>query len=188
VFGDINAWWRGNAERGITSIMLGYSLGKAQRIIKYLDRGVGDVVCYSTISETNRVLEVAGFDFGAWVDGAKGLDAADYRIGGLSQAMLVCPPAAIKSPWMLGLERFAVANCSGWMAVKKSREWGAMDQGFVLSDHADWPQLLGAVLATGAENVYVTHGFSEAFSRHLRVGYGLNAGVAEVMMRGDEGR
>jgi putative mRNA 3-end processing factor len=89
---------------------------------------------------------------------------------------------------MLGLERFAVANCSGWMAVKKSREWGAMDQGFVLSDHADWPQLLGAVLATGAENVYVTHGFSEAFSRHLRVGYGLNAGVAEVMMRGDEMR
>ncbi|MFM2255212.1 MAG: hypothetical protein RLZZ47_701 [Bacteroidota bacterium] len=67
-------WWRGNAERGITSIMLGYSLGKAQRIIKYLDRGVGDVVCYSTISETNRVLEAAGFDFGAWVDGSKGLD------------------------------------------------------------------------------------------------------------------
>lgn len=187
IFGDINTWWRGNAERGITSIMLGYSLGKAQRIMKYLDRGVGDVVCYSTISETNGVLAAAGFDFGTWVDGSRGLDSVVYRNGGLSEAMLVCPPAAIKSPWMRGLERFSVANCSGWMAVKKSRDWGGVDQGFVLSDHADWPQLLGAVLATGAENVYVTHGFSDAFSRHLRSGYGLNAGVAEVMMREGQG-
>ena len=180
VFADINDWWQQNAECGTTSIILGYSVGKAQRIIKYLDRGVGDVVCYSTISETNRVLEAVGFDFGEWVDGAKGLDAADYRNGGLSQAMLVCPSAAIKSPWMMGLERFAVANCSGWMAMQKSQHWGAVDKGFVMSDHADWSQLLEAVVSSNAENVYVTHGFSEIFARYLRENLFIHAEVVKV--------
>ena len=160
--------------------MLLEPLGKAQRIMKYLDRGVGDVVCYSTISETNAVLAAAGFDFGTWVDGSRGLDSALYRNGGLSEAMLVCPPAAIKSPWIRGLERFAVANCSGWMAVKKSRDWGGVDHGFVLSDHADWSQLVEAVSASCAEHVYVTHGFTEVFSRFLTENLAIHAEVVKV--------
>ena len=41
------------------------------------------------------------------------------------------------------------------------------DAGFALSDHADWPGLLKAVRGTGAEKVYVTHGFQAAFARYL---------------------
>ena len=33
-----------------------------------------------------------------------------------------------------------------------------VDQGFALSDHADWPGLLRAIDATGARRVFVTHG------------------------------
>ena len=43
-----------------------------------------------------------------------------------------------------------------------------MDAGFALSDHADWPGLIRSVRATGAEKVYVTHGFQAAFSRYLQ--------------------
>ena len=41
------------------------------------------------------------------------------------------------------------------------------DAGFALSDHADWNGLIQAIKATGAEKVFVTHGFQAAFSRYL---------------------
>jgi putative mRNA 3-end processing factor len=41
------------------------------------------------------------------------------------------------------------------------------DAGFALSDHADWRGLLGAIEATGAEKVYVTHGFQATLARYL---------------------
>ena len=41
------------------------------------------------------------------------------------------------------------------------------DAGFAMSDHADWNGLLGAIEATGAEKVFVTHGFQAALSRYL---------------------
>ncbi|MFZ9572089.1 MAG: hypothetical protein ACO3AR_07285, partial [Bacteroidia bacterium] len=77
---------------------------------------------------------------------------------------------------------YSLANCSGWMAVSKSGDWGGIDKGFVLSDHADWPQLIEAVEGTGAENIYVTHGFSEILARYLREARGLNAVVVEQSM------
>jgi putative mRNA 3-end processing factor len=74
----------------------------------------------------------------------------------------------------------AVAHCSGWMAVRKSRNWGGVDQGFVLSDHADWSQLLEAVTASRAEHVYVTHGFTDVFARYLGENVRINAEVVTV--------
>jgi putative mRNA 3-end processing factor len=65
------------------------------------------------------------------------------------------------------------------MAVSKMGQWGGVDRGFVMSDHADWPQLLEAVQASGAEHVHVTHGFSEVLARYLRESMGLDADVVE---------
>ena len=48
---------------------------------------------------------------------------------------------------------------SGWMMVRGARRQRAVDRGFVLCDHADWPELNEAIRATEAETVYVTHGF-----------------------------
>jgi putative mRNA 3-end processing factor len=66
------------------------------------------------------------------------------------------------------------------MAVRKSRNWGGVDQGFVLSDHADWSQLLEAVSASRAEHVYVTHGFTDVFARYLRENVTNHAEVVKV--------
>ena len=68
------------------------------------------------------------------------------------------------------------------MAVSKSGDWGGVDRGFVLSDHADWPQLLEAVKASGAEHVHVTHGFSAVLAQYLRESLGLDADVVEQDM------
>ena len=182
VFDDINAWWRGNSALGKPSVLLGYSLGKAQRILKYLDRSVGPVICHGAIVASNTVLENIGFDFGTWEDGSRGL--ANLRDLGvkMDNCLVVCPPNALRSAWISPLGNYSLANCSGWMAVSKSGDWGGIDKGFVLSDHADWPQLIEAVEGTGAENIYVTHGFSEILARYLREARGLNAVVVEQGM------
>jgi len=178
VFHDMNTWWQRNAENGLTSIILGYSLGKAQRIMKYLDRGIGDVICHSAIADANMALERSGFTFGSWTEAGKAV--IEFSAESLSRSLLICPPNALNGPLMQQIGKHSLANCSGWMAVRKSRHWGGVDQGFVLSDHADWPQLIDAVSASCAEHVYVTHGFTDVFSRFLSENFALKAEVVKV--------
>ncbi|NJO87199.1 MAG: hypothetical protein HC821_04170 [Lewinella sp.] len=54
------------------------------------------------------------------------------------------------------------------MSLRGTRRRRGADRGFALSDHADWPGLLAAIEATGAENIYVTHGYTAVFSEYLR--------------------
>jgi putative mRNA 3-end processing factor len=61
----------------------------------------------------------------------------------------------------------SVAVASGWMTVRGVRRRRGVEQGFVVSDHADFPGLLSAIEASGATRVLVTHGFSDVLSRYL---------------------
>jgi putative mRNA 3-end processing factor len=82
-------------------------------------------------------------------------------------AIVVAPPFADRSPWARRFGDAATAFASGWMRVRGARRRMAVDRGFTLSDHADWPGLLAAVEATGAERVWVTHGFASVVARWL---------------------
>ena len=53
------------------------------------------------------------------------------------------------------------------MQVRGNARRRNVDGGFALRDHADWYSLLTTVKETGAERVFVTHGFQAAFSRYL---------------------
>ena len=54
------------------------------------------------------------------------------------------------------------------MTIRGTRRRKAVDRGFVLSDHVDWPGLLGSIEATGASRVLVTHGYTAVVVRYLR--------------------
>ena len=54
------------------------------------------------------------------------------------------------------------------MQVRGNRRRRGLDRGFALSDHADWPGLIAAIEATGAERILVTHGYTETLTRYLR--------------------
>ena len=56
---------------------------------------------------------------------------------------------------------------SGWMRIRGTRRRRALDRGFVLSDHADWPSLLDAIAQTEAESIWVTHGYRAPLARWL---------------------
>jgi putative mRNA 3-end processing factor len=55
-----------------------------------------------------------------------------------------------------------------------------------LSDHADWPGLLSAISATGAQRVYVTHGYTGPLVRWLCEG-GIDAQSLSTRFTGEQG-
>ena len=76
------------------------------------------------------------------------------------------------------------AFASGWMLVRGTRRRRGVDRGFVMSDHADWPGLMSAIKATGAEHIRVTHGSVPVLVRWLTE-QGLDAQAFETEY-GDE--
>jgi putative mRNA 3-end processing factor len=76
----------------------------------------------------------------------------------LRRCLVIAPPSAQRSPWLRRFGEFSDAFASGWMQVRGTRRRRAVDRGFVLSDHADWPGLNAAIDATGAHRIIVTHG------------------------------
>jgi putative mRNA 3-end processing factor len=81
----------------------------------------------------------------------------------------------------------ATAFVSGWMHLRRLRRQRRVDRGFVLSDHVDWPGLAGAIAATGARRVAVTHGYTEPVVRWLREERGLEAWTLPTRFAGEAG-
>ena len=73
---------------------------------------------------------------------------------------------------------------SGWMRIRGTRRRRSVDRGFVLSDHVDWPSLLHAIEATGAEKIYLTHGYTAVVAHWLQ-SQGKNASVIETRYTGE---
>jgi putative mRNA 3-end processing factor len=178
---DINAWWRQNRDQGKNSILLGYALGKAQRILAHLDSSIGTIYTHGAIDNVNNLYE----RYVGKLQATKRIDATVNRKE-IKGAMIIAPPSAADSPWMRSLEPYKLGICSGWMQLRGTRRRRNADRGFPLSDHADWDQLNTAVKESYAERVYVTHGYKAIYSRWLHSQYGLDASEVETQYTGEE--
>jgi putative mRNA 3-end processing factor len=171
VFDAIDAWWRANAEAGRTSLLMGYAFGKAQRLIANVDAGIGPIVVHGAVLPLNRAYRDGGIALPPTLHLSQ---VADKRL--LQRALVVAPPYVQRSPWARRFGDASTAFASGWMQLRGARRRRAVDRGFVLSDHADWPGLQRAIAATGAQRVIVTHGYEAVMVRWL-AGQGLQAGA-----------
>ena len=160
---SIKKWWRRNKLKGNVCVIGAYSLGKAQRLLKLLHSHDERVLVHSSIQQINHVLRLAGYDIPETETYKQSMKRDE-----LEGAMIIVPPASLGAESFTKLEPFENAFASGWMAVRGSRRWQSFDAGFGMSDHADWNDLNEAVLMSGAEKVFVTHGFTEVFARWLR--------------------
>ena len=174
VFKDINQWCSDNRDEGVVSVLFGYSLGKAQRILTGLDPSIGKIFTHGAVENTNEVLRKNGMPLPETTLITPELSKADFQGG-----IVVAPPGAGGSNWMRRFGPHRTASASGWMAMRGTRRRRNVDKGFVLSDHADWTGLLEAIEATGAENIFVTHGYTSIFTRYLRE-QGYNAHVVST--------
>jgi len=170
IFNDISEWWKRNKEKGKVSVLCGYSLGKAQRILYNVDKSIGNIFGHGAITEVNKLMINAGLNLPPIEKVNSEMSKKEFE-----GALILAPPSAIGSPWLKKFEPYSIGNASGWMNVRGAKRWQSLDIGFALSDHADWNELNRAVTETGAEKIFVTHGFTSVFVKWLREkGYDAN--------------
>jgi putative mRNA 3-end processing factor len=163
VFSDIRAWWRANREAGHASIIFGYALGKAQRVLAaFVDGGEGPIYTHGAVERLNRDYRDSGVALPSTTYASAVPRGHDW--GG---SLIVAPPSAMGSAWLRRFGASSTAFASGWMQIRGARRRRSVDRGFALSDHVDWPSLLATISATGAERVLVTHGYREPVVRWL---------------------
>lgn len=180
VFNEMEEWCKNNRNNGQLSILYGYSLGKAQRILQGLPESVGPIFTHSTIEAVLKVMRNQGVSLKNTIPVNEHLTRADLLSG-----VIIAPPAVQNSNWLKKFEPIRNGVVSGWMALRGARRRRNADKGFVLSDHADWEGLNEAISLTGAENVFVTHGYTDILSKWL-IDKGLNAHPLETNFEGDE--
>jgi putative mRNA 3-end processing factor len=135
-----------------------YSLGKAQRVI--------------------ALIRAAGYDAPIYLHGAmetlthyyvsRGIDLGELRAvrdagkAELAGTIALCPPSALQDRWTRRFPDPVSAFASGWMRVRARARQRGVELPLVISDHADWDGLCATVAATGASQIWVTHGAEEA--------------------------
>lgn len=162
IFEQMRYWIGKNQQQDRASMLIAYSLGKAQRILQAIAPITDKIYVHGAIWNTHQVLLNNGIQLPVVQRITNETNKAD-----LKGAVIIAPPGAEDSPWTKRLPSFRTATCSGWMQVRGQARRSSSDMGFALSDHADWNGLLSAVRATGASKVFVTHGFQSVFSRYL---------------------
>ncbi|MDO9639787.1 MAG: ligase-associated DNA damage response exonuclease [Pseudotabrizicola sp.] len=179
IAGQLAAWWQTNAAEGRVSILAAYGLGKAQRLMTLLP-DAGPILTHGAVEETTRILRDQGYALPQTIRVTPGIDAKSHP-----GALVIAPPSALGTAWARRFGPTAEAFASGWMALRGIRRRRGLGTGFVISDHADWPGLNTAIRATGAERVFVTHGYTTPFRRWLEE-QGYDAGIVQTEFGGDE--
>ena len=172
IFDKMKTWVNENHSSGFASIILAYSLGKAQRILKPLQETDIKIFAHGAVYNVHETLINSGWDLPKI--NRINLDTKKEELKG---SIILAPPSADGSTWMKKFHPYKKGICSGWMQVRGNVRRKNADAGFILSDHADWQGLISSIKYSGAEKVFVTHGFQSVLSRYLNEN---NISAAEV--------
>lgn len=160
---QIHRWWQRNRERGVSSLLFAYALGKAQRVLAELTAFTDQpVYLHGAVASLTDAYRKAG------VAMLPTLPATIAKSREYAGALVLAPPSAAGSTWIRRFGEHSSGFCSGWMRVRGDRRRRGYDRGFVLSDHADWPSLLRTFRETGARRILLTHGHTDTMVRYLQ--------------------
>jgi putative mRNA 3-end processing factor len=191
VMEELLSWWDRNREEGRASVVFCYALGKAQRLLAEIGaRRDATVYVHGAIEPLTECYREAGVAMAKTVKVAdvvtttgKGRNRQRLSFAG---ELILAPTSAYGSTWMRRFGEASTAFASGWMRVRGVRRWRGFDRGFVVSDHADWDELVQTVRETGAKRVLLTHGYSDALVRYLRE-LGVEAEALKTEFEGEGG-
>jgi len=158
-----------------------YSLGKAQRLIALIRKGGYDkpIYLHGAMESITRFYERRGIVLGEM------RAVRDAKKAELAGAIALCPPSALQEVWSRRFPDPVSSFASGWMRVRARARQRGVELPLVISDHADWDGLTATILATGASEVWVTHGQEDALV-HWCVTQGLKARPLDIVGYGDE--
>jgi putative mRNA 3-end processing factor len=157
-----------NPER--THLVGVYGLGKCQRLIKLCRQAGydGPVYLHGALVELTKLYQRLGVDLGeiGHIDPAA-RSTKSSKSEGYAGALVLCPPSAVDDRWSRRFNDPVTSFASGWMRIRGRIRQAGVQLPLVISDHADWPELLDTIVATGAEEVWVTHGREDALVYQL---------------------
>jgi putative mRNA 3-end processing factor len=169
-------WIIDNASNKLNSVLMGYSLGKSQRLLHAIKDLSMPVYVHQSVADATAALAFT---------------MVDYKVLGTAlpntetPCIIIVPPNANSAELLQPFAPYRSAVCSGWMLLRKQQQQhGNADAGFAISDHCDWKGLLQAVSATKAEHIFVTHGFSDVLARYVSEEMQLNGQVLETLWEG----
>jgi putative mRNA 3-end processing factor len=177
---EIVAWRDGCAQNGEVALLYCYALGKAQRVLAELARCTDrPVYTHGAVESGVRVYRAAGIAMPPTLPIGEQPRARDY-----TGELVIAPPSAAGSAWLRRFRRAQHGFASGWMRIRGNRRRRNMDRGFVISDHADWDDLLHSVDESRATRVIATHGSTDALVQVLKE-RGLAAGTFTTEFGGE---
>jgi putative mRNA 3-end processing factor len=161
IYSEMKSWIRKNQSEGKTSILIAYSLGKAQRILLPIAEVTDKIFMHGAVYNMHNALVNAGWKL---PNARRVFDASKEELKG---SVVIAPSGAEDSTWLKRFVPYEIGICSGWMQVRGNVRRKNADAGFAISDHADWSGLITACKETEAECIYTTHGFQSVFTRYL---------------------
>ncbi|WP_341024692.1 ligase-associated DNA damage response exonuclease [Brevundimonas diminuta] len=138
-----------------------YALGKAQRVIRLLREAGWDrnIHVHGALERLNRLYQNEGIDLGSLAP------ATGLKAGALGGEVVIAPPSAIQDRWARRFADPVTAFASGWMGVKARARQRGVELPLVISDHADWPELIQTFEDLAPEEIWITHGREEGLLR-----------------------
>jgi putative mRNA 3-end processing factor len=158
-----------------------YTLGKAQRVIALLRKAAyhAPIYLHGAMESITQYYLSRGVALGE-LRPVRGASKTE-----LAGTIALCPPSALKDVWTRRFPDPLTAFASGWMRVRaRARQYG-VELPLVISDHADWNGLTATIAATGAGEIWVTHGQEDALV-HWCGTRGLKARPLDIVGYGDE--
>lgn len=145
---------------GVTPVILAYSLGKAQEILKYLgDKGY-PITVHPKIAELAEIYTQFGIEFAPY-------KVLNEKTKGFHTRVILVPPNGQKNDLVSSIRKKSIAILTGW-AVDDSAKWRyRADEQFIISDHADFQELIEYVQLVNPSLVYICNG-EKNFVTHLR--------------------
>jgi len=156
----ILAFARGCLEEGLTPVFLAYELGRGQEVAHVLCEAGIPTAIDPPVARFLPVYAAAGFPAPGWT-----LFTGELK----PECALVVAPRSGRIAALAG-RKTLVAYVSGWAALDNARARTGAEELIPYSDHADFQELLELVQASGAREIDVVHGYSEAFARILTLG------------------
>jgi putative mRNA 3-end processing factor len=158
----VAAWALSQLERGVRPVLLAYSLGKSQEAIAQLSARGLSLCAHASIHDVAQLYS------------SMGVEVLARRFDGhfLEHEVGVFPPSASARAALTG--PLATAALTGWALERWGARRAGADVAFPVSDHADFPSLLGYAAASGAREIITVHGFAAELAASLR-GAGLFA-------------
>lgn len=160
---QIYDWWQENSRSGHPSVLFCYALGKAQHVMALLKEFTDQpVYVHGAITPLAQIYKDLGISMIPFIPVTEKPKSEKF-----SNDLIIAPPSTAGSLWLKRFPTFRTAAASGWMSIRGMRKRASHDNGFVLSDHADWNELIKTVTECKAKQVLTTHGYTDVFTKFL---------------------